>query len=447
MSDRTISRVFRDRVVTGRSALVAACLALALLHLTPIASPAEQLVAQPETVGLSPQRLAALGKALSADVEQGKLPGAVIGIFRKGKLAYFEAFGWQDKPAGKKMEKDAIFRIYSMTKPWTSVAAMMLVEDGRIQLTDPISKYLPAFKDLQVSVPTANPAADPSGYALVAAQREPTIQDLLRHTSGLAYDFVTRNAPVKAAYEKADLKALGTAIRDKVTPSEMVERLAKAPLASQPGTVWEYSLSTAILGRVIETVSGMTLSGFLDEKLFKPLGMKDSGFLLSKEQAARLAMPFLPFDPISLFDPAVPPANDLGGEGGVSTAADYLQFCEMLLGGGRLGAMRVMSPTTVALMTADHIGARPGVPAGPGELLLGTPGYTFGLGFMVRQGEGTAGVPGSAGEYMWGGAAGTYFWIDPKQELAVVFMAQVPFATRVSYRRFIKQLVYAAITD
>ena len=448
MSDRAISRVFWDRAVMGRRALLVACLALAILHLAPIASLAQEpRVAQPETVGLSPQRLAALSKVLSAEIEQGKLPGAVVGIFRKGKLAYFEAFGWQNKPAGKKMERDAIFRLYSMTKPWTSVAAMMLVEDGRIQLTDPVSKYLPGFKDLQVSVPTANPATELTSYSLVAAQREPTVQDLLRHTSGLAYDFVTRNALVKAAYEKADLKALGTAIRDKVTPSEMVERLGKAPLASQPGTVWEYSLSTAVLGRVIEAVSGMTLSKFLDARLFQPLGMKDSGFVLSKEQAARLAQPFLPFDPISLFDPAMPPANDLGGEGGVSTAADYLQFCEMLLAGGRLGATRVLSPTTIELMTADHIGARPGSPVSPGELLLGTPGYTFGLGFMVRQGEGTAGVPGSPGEYTWGGAAGTYFWVDPKQELAVVFMAQVPFAARVSYRRFIKQLVYAAITD
>jgi CubicO group peptidase (beta-lactamase class C family) len=448
MSDRTISRGSWDRTVAGRRAVLIACLALASLHLTPTASLAEgPVAARPEAVGLAPQRLAAIGKVISADIEQGELPGAVVGVFRKGKLAYFDAFGWQDKPAGRKMDKDAIFRVYSMTKPWTSVAAMMLVEDGRIQLTDPISKYLPAFKDLQVSVATTNPATGAISYSLFAAQREPTVQDLLRHTSGLTYDFVTRNAPVKEAYENADLKALGTAIRDRVTSAEMVERLGKAPLASQPGTVWEYSLSTAVLGRVIEAVSGVTLSKFLDERLFKPLGMKDSGFVLSKEQAARVAQPFLPFDPIGLFDPALPPANDLGGEGGVSTAADYLQFCEMLLSGGRLGATRVLSPATIALMTADHIGARPGSPIGPGELLLGTPGYTFGLGFMVRQGDGTAGVPGSTGEYMWGGAAGTYFWVDPKQELAVVFMAQVPFATRVSYRRLIKQLVYAAITD
>jgi CubicO group peptidase (beta-lactamase class C family) len=403
--------------------------------------------ASPETVGLSSERLAQITKVLGAEVDQGRLPGAVVAVARKGKLVYFEAIGYQDKPADKKMQNDSIFRVYSMTKPWTSVAAMMLVEDGKIQLPDPVSKFLPAFKELKVSVATPNAATGQATYDLVPAAREPTIQDLLRHTSGVAYDFVTRNAPVKEAYEKSGLKAIGVEIRDKLTAAEFVERLAMAPLASQPGTVWEYSLSTALLGRVVEAVSGKPLSKFLEERLFKPLSMPDSGFVVANEKAGRIAQPLLPYAVIAIFDPTVPPANDLGGEGGVSTAMDYLRFSQMLLDGGKLGGTRVLSRSTIALMTSDHLGARPSSPLGPGELLLGVPGYTFGLGFTVRTGAGIAGVPGSPGEYMWGGAAGTFFWVDPKEELAVVFMSQGPFAMRVAYRRLVKQLVYAAIVD
>jgi len=401
--------------------------------------------AAPETVGLSGERLGRIAQVFGAEVDQGRLPGAVIAVARRGKLVYFEAVGYQDKPANKTMRKDSIFRVYSMTKPWTSLAAMMLVEDGKIQLPDPVSKFLPAFKGLNVSVATPH-AMGQTTYELVPAAREPTIQDLLRHTSGVAYDFVTRNVPVKETYEKSGLNAIGLDIRDKMTAAEFVERLAQAPLASQPGTQWEYSLSTALLGRVVEAVSGEPLSKFLEERLFEPLAMTDSGFMVPNEKAGRIAQPFLPHA-FTMFDPTVPPANDLGGEGGMSTAMDYLRFSQMLLDGGKLGGTHVVSRSTIALMTSDHLGARPSSPVGPGELLLGVPGYTFGLGFAVRTGAGTAGLPGSAGEYMWGGAGGTYFWVDPKEELAVVFMSQGPFPSRVVYRRLVKQLVYAAIVD
>jgi CubicO group peptidase (beta-lactamase class C family) len=401
--------------------------------------------AAPETVGLSGERLGRIAQVFGAEVDQGRLPGAVIAVARRGKLVYFEAVGYQDKPANKTMRKDSIFRVYSMTKPWTSLAAMMLVEDGKIQLPDPVSKFLPAFKGLNVSVATPH-AMGQTTYELVPAAREPTIQDLLRHTSGVAYDFVTRNVPVKETYEKSGLNAIGLDIRDKMTAAEFVERLAQAPLASQPGTQWEYSLSTALLGRVVEAVSGEPLSKFLEERLFEPLAMTDSGFMVPNEKAGRIAQPFLPHA-FTMFDPTVPPANDLGGEGGMSTAMDYLRFSQMLLDGGKLGGTPVVSRSTIALMTSDHLGARPSSPVGPGELLLGVPGYTFGLGFAVRTGAGTAGLPGSAGEYMWGGAGGTYFWVDPKEELAVVFMSQGPFPSRVVYRRLVKQLVYAAIVD
>jgi CubicO group peptidase (beta-lactamase class C family) len=429
-----------------RHALLFTALVTGLLQ---VAAPvrAQSLVsAAPESVGLSGERLAQIGKVFGAEVDQGRLPGAVVAVARRGKLVYFEALGYQDKPADKKMQKDSIFRVYSMTKPWTSLAAMMLVEDGKIQLTDPVSKFLPAFKELKVSVATSNATTGQTTYEMVPAAREPTIQDLLRHTSGLAYDFITRNVPVKEAYENNGLKAIEPDIRNKLTPAEFVERLAKAPLASQPGTQWEYSFSTALLGRVVEAASGKPLSKFLTERLFQPLGMADSSFVVATEKAARIAQPLLP-RAFPMFDPTVAPANDLGGEGGMSTTMDYLRFSEMMLEGGKLDGTRVVSRSTVALMTSDHLGARPSSPVTPGELLLGVPGYTFGLGFTVRTGAGIAGLPGSAGEFMWGGAGGTLFWVDPKEELVAVFMSQGPAESRTFYRRLVKQLIYAAIID
>jgi CubicO group peptidase (beta-lactamase class C family) len=430
-----------------RPGLARLCCAFAFVLFAVSFAQAESLpFLTPGDAGLSKERLANIGKLLSEDVGKGKLPGAVVAIARKGKLVYFEAIGFQDKPSGKAMGTDAIFRVYSMTKPWTSVAAMMLMEDGRLQLTDPVSKYLPEFKDLKVSVPVKDPGGQVT-YTTVPADREPTVQDLLRHTSGIAYDFVTKNAPVKDAYRAAGLGALDLDIRDKLTPAEFTGRLAKQPLANQPGTVWEYSLSTALLGRVVEQVAGMPLSKFLDERLFKPLKMEDSGFSIAKEKAERVAQPILPYDVITIFDPAVRPANDLGGEGGLSTASDYIRFTQMLLNGGQLDGVRILSPTTIALMTSDHLGSRPASIVTPGQLLMGVEGYSFGLGFMVRMQNGLAGIPGSKGEYMWGGAAGTFFWVDPKLELTAVFMSQGPFSTRAAYRRLIKQLVYAAIPD
>src|SRR5665213_3346711 len=341
-----------------RHALLLTALAAGLLQLAAPDLRAQSLAsAAPETVGLSGERLGRIAKVFGAEVDQGRLPGAVIAVARRGKLVYFEAVGYQDKPANKTMQKDSIFRVYSMTKPWTSLAAMMLVEDGKIQLPDPVSKFLPAFKGLNVSVATPH-AMEQTTYELVPAAREPTIQDLLRHTSGVAYDFVTRNVPVKEAYEKSGLNAIGLDIRDKMTAAEFVERLAKAPLASQPGTQWEYSLSTALLGRVVEAVSGEPLSKFLEERLFEPLAMTDSGFMVPNEKAGRIAQPFLPHA-FTMFDPTVPPANDLGGEGGMSTAMDYLRFSQMLLDGGKLGGTQVVSRSTIALMTSDHLGARP----------------------------------------------------------------------------------------
>jgi CubicO group peptidase (beta-lactamase class C family) len=403
--------------------------------------------AKPDEVGLSPERLDRVGQALKAEIAKGKLPGAVALVARKGRVAYFESFGLQDKARGTPMASDAIFRIYSMTKPLVSVAAIMLMEDGRLVLTDAVSLHLPEFTKLQVSVPKADSTFARVTYQMVPAEREMTVQDLLRHTSGLAYGEITVNAPVKEAYAKAGAyqpSGLPFDARGS-TPAAQVTALSKAPLAHQPGTVWEYSLASDVLGRVVEAASGMRLAQFVQQRLFEPLKMVDSGFSVPAEKMRRLAQPS-PDNPVKLIDVSAPPKNESGGAGGVSTAMDYARFCQMLLNGGRLDGTRVLSRTSVSLMTSDHL-ARISAPVTPGELLLGTPGYTFGLGFAVRQGPGVAGVPGSAGEFMWAGFAGTYFWVDPKEELLGVLMTQAPSPERAYYRRLFKQLVYQAITD
>jgi CubicO group peptidase (beta-lactamase class C family) len=403
--------------------------------------------AKPEQVGLSSERLDRVGQALKGEIAKGKLPGAVALVARKGRVAYFESFGLQDKAGGAPMANDAIFRIYSMTKPLVSVAAIMLMEDGRLVLTDPVSLHLPQLTKLQVSAPKADSTFARVTYQMVPTEREMTIQDLLRHTSGLAYGEITVNAPVKEAYAKAGAyqpSGLPFDARGS-TPAEQVTGLSKAPLAHQPGTVWEYSLASDVLGRVVEAASGMRLAQFLQQRLFEPLKMPDSGFSVPAEKMRRLAQPS-PDNPVKLIDVSAPPKNDSGGAGGVSTAMDYARFSQMLLNGGRLDGARVLSRPSVSLMTSDHL-ARISTPVTPGELLLGTPGYTFGLGFAVRQGPGVAGVPGSAGEFMWAGFAGTYFWVDPKEELLGVLMTQAPSPERAYYRRLFKQLVYQAITD
>jgi CubicO group peptidase (beta-lactamase class C family) len=410
------------------------------------------VTATPEQVGMSTQRLGRIATMLKREIADGKLPGAVVMVARKGKIVYSDAIGLQDKGANTPMTLDAIFRIYSMTKPLASVAAMMLVEDGVIQLTDPISKFLPAFKDMQVSVATTG-ADGKATYTNVAAARPIVVQDLLRHSAGLAYAEITKNEPVKAAYVEAKFSQPGVHEYDSrgMTPAEQVERIAKAPLIHQPGTMWEYSMAVDILGRVVEAASGKRLAVFLDERLFKPLKMADSGFWLPAAKMSRLAQP-LAVDlasgqKISVLDVSAEPKNDSGGAGALSTAIDYLRFGQMLLNGGGLDDARVMSRSTIRLMTSDHLGTRIAAPFQPGELLLGTPGYTFGLGFAVRQGDGVAGVSGSAGEFMWAGYAGTYFWVDPKEEIVGVYMTQAPSPIRAYYRKMFKSLVYQALVD
>ena len=407
-------------------------------------------VAKPESVGMSSARLQKLKQALQTEVDKGNIPGAVIMINRKGKLVCSEAIGYQKKDSNVPMKKDSIFRIYSMTKPIVSVAAMILVEEGRLVLADPISKYLPEFAKMQVSVASKD-ASGAMSYSLVPAERQITVQDLLRHTSGIGYAEITKNTQLKKAYAEAGLYVEGGTDYDqrRVPPKDEVSGLAKAPLSTQPGTNWEYGMSVDLLGRVIEAAAGKTLGEFLDERIFKPLKMVDSGFSVPKVKQSRIAeaLPTDPFTktPTKLLDVTIVPNNDSGGAGGVSTAGDYLNFVSMLLNGGELNGQRIVSPMIVNLMASDQLGGRTAVPLSPGQLLMGVEGYTFGLGFMVRQGGGIASVPGSPGEYLWAGAAGTFFWIDPKEQLAVVVMSQVPGPVRPHYRRVIKDVVSAAV--
>jgi CubicO group peptidase (beta-lactamase class C family) len=320
------------------------------------------------------------------------------------------------------------------------VAAMMLVEDGRLMLGDPVSKYLPRLAKLQVSVPRLEPESGKVTYVLVPAEREMTIQDLLRHTSGLVYGGFTGHANVKELYAKEGVDW------NNVTPAEQIERLAKVPLAHQPGTTWEYSLSTDVLGRVIEVVSGTTLGRFLEERVFGPLKMADTGFLVPSAKVARLAQPAAKDpatgNPIFLLDVTVPQKNDAGGAGSAGTVADYARFSQMVLNGGQLDGARLLGRATVAHMASDHLG----------DIRVGSPilarGYGFGLGFAVRKETGLNYMTGSAGEYRWGGAAGTAFWIDPKEQMVVVWMTQAqPGAARGLDRDLFRQLVQAAIID
>src|SRR6059036_2613767 len=395
--------------------------------------------AKPEQVGLSSERLARVTQVLKAEIAKGQYPGAVVLVARKGRIAYFEGLGERDPAAGASMPTDAIFRLYSMTKPFTSVAAMMLVEEGRLRLPDPIGMYLPQLGKLEVLTPSTD-ASGKTTYTTVAAQRPVTVYDLLRHTSGMVYGGFTPNAELKELYAKANVTWSG------VTPAEQLESLAKVPLAHQPGTMWEYGLSTDVVGRVIEAVTGSTLSRFLDERLFRPLRMKDTTFHVQAGQVKRLAQP-LETDratgkPITLLDVTAAQKNDAGGAGAAGTALDYARFSQMLANGGKLDGQRLLARTIVRHMTSDHLGD-----IKPAHQIL-APGYGFGLGFAVRRADGLNGAPGSAGEFTWGGAGGTAFWIDPKEQLVAVLMTQAqPGPWQREFKELFRQLVYQSIAD
>jgi CubicO group peptidase (beta-lactamase class C family) len=388
-------------------------------------------VTTPEDIGLSSSALSRLGKVLSGEVANGRLPGAVALVARRGRVAFFESFGRRDPANGAPLAKDAIFRIYSMTKPIVSVAAMMLWEEGRFLLSDPIGKYLPELADLKVAVQRG------AEIGLVPAARPITIQDLLRHTSGLTYEF-RGNGPVHKMYMAAKI------YNRHQSNADQVATLGKMPLLHQPGTQWEYSRSTDVVGRLIEVLSGSSLGEYLERNILAPLGMIDTAFHVPTSDHERLAEAFAK-DPdtgagVQLINVKEAPGFESGGGGLVSTAGDYARFLQMLLNHGRLDGVRLLSRKTVELMTADHLGPISGAP----DLLL--PGYGFGLGFAVRLQAGISPVPGSIGQYFWGGLAGTTFWVDPAEQLFALMLIQAP-GQRDYYRNLFRDLVYAAFAD
>jgi CubicO group peptidase (beta-lactamase class C family) len=386
--------------------------------------------AKPESLGLSSVRLQRMSDAFKRDIDKGTTPGVTMMVARRGQIGWFEALGKQDPAASAPMAHNSIFRIFSMTKPIVSVGIMMLLEEGYFLLNDPIAKYLPEFADQKVGIEN-NGQLD-----LVPLARPITIQDLLRHTSGITYDH-TGNGLVQQLYQQSRLRSR------KISNAEHATLVASMPLICQPGSEWNYSRSTDILGRLIEVVSGKTLSAFLTERILAPLQMAETAFHTGAENADRLAEPF-PTDPwtgekVQLFNMLEKPVMESGGGGLVSTTMDYARFCQMLLNGGTLDGNRIIGRKTLELMASDHLGPKVRL-----ESHLVPAGHSFGLGFAVRTQQGMAPFAGSVGQFFWSGMAGTFFWIDPKEQLFAVFMSQGP-GQREYFRTLVRSLVYAAV--
>jgi CubicO group peptidase (beta-lactamase class C family) len=403
------------------------------LTLLPVAAfcQSRPLAKRAEDVGFSTQRLERVRSAMQADVESRKIPGAVLLIARQGIIASVIAEGYRERSSQAAMKPDAIFRIASMSKPITSVAIMMLAEEGKLDIGAPVAQYLPEFRDVTVGVEKAAP------------KRPMTVQDLLRHTSGLTYGYFGTSA-VDEMYRKSNYMA-GKSL------AEMVSTIARMPLLHQPGEVWEYSVSTDVLGRIVEVVSGGGLDDFVATHITGPLKMNDTGFYLNASQAGRLARPdSAATTPGS--DPTKKPAILSGGGGVFSTAGDYARFCQMLLNGGELDGVRILGPKTVKLMTSDQLppGTERHTPVATILDAFGpTPemGTSFGLGFAVRTDAGRNPFPGSVGDFSWGGIYGTLFWVDPQEKLVAVMMTQAPRPVLVPLWRQTRTMVYQALTN
>jgi len=386
--------------------------------------------ARPETLGLSRPRLQAMSDAFKREIDKGTVPGVTVLVARGGQVGWFEALGKQSPVAAAPMARDSIFRIFSMTKPIVSVAVMALVEDGRLLLSDSVAKFIPEFASQQVGI------VKDGKLELVPPARPMTVQDLLRHTSGLTYEH-QGDGPVHKLYQESRVRSR------KISNAEHAALVAGFPLVCQPGAEFNYSRSTDILGCIIEVVSGKSLGAFLTERVLAPLQMAGTGFSTSEANAGRLAEPFAadPWtgDKVALFNMLEQPVMESGGGGLVSTTTDYARFCLMLRNGGTLDGNRIIGRKTLELMASDHLGPHVQI---NGTLL--SPGHGFGLGFAVRREAGIAPFPGSVGQYFWSGIAGTFFWIDPKEDLFVVFMSQGP-GQRDYTRTLVRDLVYAAV--
>ncbi len=415
--------------MSGHSLLLASIASLGLACVP--GAVAHHLATHYEAGGLSPERLGRLVSYFERSVDTGRLAGAVLLIARDGHVQLLEPIGLADRESGRPMQTDTIFQIASMTKPVTSVGALLLLEDGRLLLDDPVSRHLPELGGLQVALeqPDGSIRTEP-------ARREMTVRDLLRHTSGLTYGFFGSSAVDRLYAERG----VG---RDDRTLAGTVRKLSELPLRHHPGEHWEYGVSTDVLGRLIEVVSGQPLDAFLREHLFEPLGMRDTGFEVPAGSLDRLATTYVERDgelrPVGPRTPSGEPVTYLSGGGGLySTAGDYLRFAQMLLDLGRAGDRRILSRKTVELMTSDHLGEIPG--------LWVYPGHGFGLGVAVRREPGEGDWLGSEGEYLWAGASGVLFWVDPQESLVAIMMIQLRPGGGPFMKSF-KTLVNQAIDD
>ncbi|WP_425064441.1 serine hydrolase domain-containing protein [Reyranella sp.] len=390
------------------------------------------MAAKPEDVGLSSAQLKRVEAVTQKHVDDGLVPGAVMLVARRGKVAWVSTLGKRDVAQGDPMKADSIFRIYSMTKPIVSIAVMQMVEEGRLQVSDPVAKFLPEIGRMKVA--QEKTAADGTHSMLLSDPERPmTVQDLLRHTSGLIYGG-RGSSLVNQAYVAAKIGDRS------MSNQEFVAKLSTLPLRFSPGARWEYGVSTDVLGRLVEVIDGKTLGESLSERIFKPLGMVDTQFQVPAAKVERAAQPGprpggQPMTPRFKVDDGA--KFESGGGGLTSTMKDYLRFAAMLANGGELNGKRLIGKQTLAFMTADHTGTRPGRP----------PGLGFGLGFEVRTMTGEAALPGSVGEYGWAGNAGTLFWVDPKNDLTAIYMVQVSDPDRVALRNQFRTMVQAAIMD
>jgi CubicO group peptidase (beta-lactamase class C family) len=387
---------------------------------------------------INPAPLDAFMQRVEQDVRAGVVPGAVLLVARDGQVLYRKAVGKQDPKADKPMAVDSLFRIYSMTKPIVSVAALTLIEDGKLGLGDPVSQYLPELKALKVGVEKPGPDGKPT-LELVASRRDMTVHDLMRHMSGLTYG-VFGNSLVKSEYLKADVRPGSDDIN--YDNAELVRRVGKLPLAFQPGSTWDYSISTDILGALVEKVSGQTLDVYLQQRILGPLKMNDTAFSVPPQKHARIAEAFAvdpdSKQPVPLLDARKTPKLLAGGAGLIASADDYARFALMLANGGALDGVRIVSRKSVQWMTHDHTDGVRGPAYAPG------PGYGFGLGVAVRLDDGQATIHGSKGDFHWGGYAGTFWWHDPVEKLVAVWMIQGPGRSRY-YRAPMRSAVYSSL--
>ncbi len=387
----------------------------------------------PEQLGLMSERLPRIDAVMNAEVDARALPGAVLMIARHGQLAYSGAWGYLDPQTQQPMPQDAIFSIASMTKPLVTVAALILAEQGFLAINEPVAKYLPSLANRTVNPPLCDGAV---GAPTEAAVRQMTVEDLMRHTSGLSYGrgalALDRRYPISSDSASSQW-----------TGAEFINQLAALPLHYQPGSKWEYSLGLDVLGLVVEAVAGRTLGQYLEQVLFKPLLMLDTAFTVPAEQVGRYARA-LATDPVTgaaqtLRDGTKPHRFDCGGGCAISTAADYLRFAQMLLNQGELDGVRILSRKSIEYMTSDHLG--PETDRSRLDAYPNLTGYGFGLSVAVRRSAGRGGMPSSAGEFHWAGSTGTYFWVDPTEALAVVFMAHAPGPIRYYHRQLLHNLV------